>query len=196
MRNLIYAILALIICAISVYCLVSVTGCLSVDYTTAWLGIAAAIVAVSAMSQLVFAVVVYFESVTLKAQMEALRKNFSLQHEDNIIQIQRYKDAFHEAAKASITGLMEALSYSNKEERGFQIAMNNLKRSQINIELAHGTYQSLWSAMQNAYKLSKRLFLELEPELSEKSFMLSQNEKKRIREAYKKLKAEAIKSMQ
>src|ERR1051325_1287719 len=187
MRTLVYGILALVVCTFFVACLILLTGSISVDYSTAWLGVAGVIVAVAALSQVIFAVVVYFESVTLRYQMERLHKEATQQHENNHAQIQKYKDAFHDAAKASIIGLMEALTYSERGE-GFQAAMKQLKLAQINIEIAHGTYITLWSAMQNSFKLSKKHFLNLEAELWERASQLPQGDRERIRKEYGKLK--------
>jgi len=174
--------------------LIACASDLTNDYLTGWLAIAGILVAVSALSQVIFAVVAYLESAALRNQIESLRVKAVEAHENSLEQLQTLKRAFYDAAKASIAGLMESLSYG-AQGQSFRIAMNNLKLAQMNVDLAHGTYLSLWSAMQNAFKLDKRCFLELESDIVQRSQALCKAERDRILKEFKGLKVQALDSL-
>jgi hypothetical protein len=192
MKQAILLLLALALCVETVLWMPKLSTGTSNEYMTSWLTIAGMIVAIATLSQVVFAVVAYVESATLQRQIRELHSATQQQHDVHREEINQLSEIYYGTAKAAIAGLMEAFHYS---DRGpiFEIAMRNLKDAQINVDLAHGTYLSLWGAMQNAFKLDRKRFLELEPQIWERSNLLAQNDRERVRKDFKKLKAEVLK---
>jgi len=75
-----------------------------------------------------------------------------------------------------------------KDSDQFKIGLNHLQVAQIDIDLAKGTRDSLSMALQNAFKLSQKYFLEMEPKVWSKTAALSQREKEEVRKYYLSLK--------
>lgn len=192
MKALAFFLILVGVCVLALLVLAKVSGPKPEDFSLTWLGVAALLVAVATLSQVVFAVITYLEGVTLRHQIEEVQGKLDRHREQNLKQIQGYKDAFYHTARASVAALMEVFTYSDPSPHR-ENALKGLRIAQMNADLAHGTYPSLWSAMQTAFQLDKKRFMDLECEIWECSSLLAREESDRIRGEYKKLKQNILK---
>lgn len=151
-----------------------------------WLTVAGFIVTVSALSQVAFAVVAYVEAATLREKVQEVTNALERLKHKNTESLQSLNSAYCIAARASIQAMMTAMMSLDPGER-YDAAMSNLRLAQIEVDLANGTYPSLWSAIQNCLKLGKNNFIELQERIWDRSRCLLPEEKKRIRSDYKSI---------
>jgi hypothetical protein len=153
-----------------------------------WLAAAGVVVGLSALSQVIFAVVAYMESATLRNQLESFRIQATSEHSRRMLEIGSLRDLFYKSTKEAVGALLEVFMHPVDGEAQFEEVARRLQLARISADLAHGHYTSLWSAMQTAYKCDKRRFLQLEPEIYTASESLDGEWRARLRSEYKSLK--------
>jgi hypothetical protein len=78
---------------------------------------------------------------------------------------------------------------SLKDPEDFRVGMNCLRFAEIEIHLARATEDSLKEAIQNAFKISRRCFLEMESAIWDKTESMKSEGKKAVRTYYSNLKS-------
>lgn len=180
MRNLIYTVIALLICAAFTFVLIECLQSPGSEAAGSWLAVAGLIVTASALSQIVFAVVAYMESAALRTQIRDAHHELSQVRVGYESAMRAINLSHYDSCTAWMKAVMTSLHHLAPSE-GFEPAMHQLRKSQIEIELAHGSCESLWRAMESATKLGKKYLLEIQDVVIDKARLLDSESEQSIR---------------
>ena len=188
LRTVVYTIVAITLCTVlMVFVINSVPGI----NETCLLNFTAIIISVATLSSINFAVVNYIESTVLSKRVKEAKNTAQKQHAQALSDLQSIRNIYCEVARISFKGILETFM-SMQPGPNYEKAIKNLVIAEININLAHGTQDSLLRAIEATYKYDKRRFLDMESQIWDKAKYMQKEESQKVKEYYLVLKKRVL----